>query len=82
MTVQSETTSLKRSNTYLQARSYLMVLAALVLCFVVAYSLNVFAPTARPETLTPEASADIPATRVGNWQDEDTRAAQIAWKYF
>ncbi len=82
MTVQGEATSLKGSNGYLQARSYLMVLAALVLCFVLAYSLNVFAPGASPETLTPEASADIPATRVGSWQGEDTRAAQTAWKFF
>jgi hypothetical protein len=82
MTVQSEATSLKHSHSYLQARSYLVVLAALVLCFVLAYSLNVFAPGATPETLWPATSADIPATRVGSWEEADTKAGQTAWKYF
>lgn len=78
-----ERVPLKKSSGYLNARSSLVVVGALVICFAMVFALNRFEPaSASSEALSPPSSAGIPPPRVGVWQPEDQQAAVIAWKFF
>jgi cellulose synthase (UDP-forming) len=74
--------SWKRSNGYLNARSYLMVLIAMASCFSIVFALNAFEPTSKVEALSPDPSINIPAPGPADLQPQEKKWAQVAWKYF
>ena len=74
---------MKWGSGFLNARSYLIFLSAMLFCFALVFALDAWQPTATSAaTMWPTASAAIPHPRVGDLEDRDLKAAQIAWKYF
>jgi hypothetical protein len=74
---------MKWGSGFLNARSYLVFLSAMIFCFVLVFALDAWQPAApAANAMWPPDTAGIPRARGGNLQASDEQAAQIAWKYF